>query len=68
MSNLNQLVIAMAQSPQGQAMYAKNAVQMAEMAKIAKSTGKKYRGATAEYWEQKAQLYTRLSKGDISSL
>ena len=68
MSKINQLVIAMAQSSQGRAMYAKNAVEMAEMAKVAKLTGKKYRGATADYWEQKSQLYTRLSKGDISTL
>lgn len=68
MSNINKLVIAMAQSPQGRAMYAKNALEMAEMAKVAKAIGKKYRGGTAEYWEQKSQLYTRLSKGDISGL
>lgn len=48
------------------AQFAKNSVQLAKMAdEAANKPGKKYRGATEDYWREKAEEYRRRSINGI---
>ena len=47
----------------GRAQYAKNAVQLQEMADLARNKGGLYRGKTADQWQETADRYKLMALG-----
>lgn len=48
------------------AQYAENAKQIHEIAASARLSGRpKYRGETADYWQEKANEYTAMARGEL---
>jgi hypothetical protein len=62
-SKIDELRAMFLASDRGRAQYQKNAIQLQEMALVARAKGGLYRGRTADQWQAKADEYALMAKG-----